>query len=129
MGDMGCHIVDHPIWALNLGSPSSVEAVVTLDGSEIDGKPNFETYPVASIMNYEFPARGKLPPVKMTWYEGGLLPPTPAKLLKGQRLPESGVLYPGSKGKMVHSAHGGMPQLLPSELHEAAAKVEKTMPR
>ncbi|MBC8350434.1 MAG: Gfo/Idh/MocA family oxidoreductase [Planctomycetes bacterium] len=129
MGDMGCHIVDHPIWALDLGSPTSVEAVVTLDGSEIDDKPNFETYPVATIMYYEFPARGKLPPVRMTWYDGGLLPPTPAELPSGQRLPESGVLYIGDQGKMYHSAHGGMPQLLPAELHEATAQVEKTIPR
>jgi len=129
MGDMGCHIVDHPIWALNLGSPTSVEAVVTLDGSEVDGKPNFETYPVATIIYYEFPARGERPAVHMTWYEGGLLPPSPAELPADQRLPESGVLYIGSKGAMYHTAHGGMPQLLPAQLHDAAATVEKTMAR
>jgi hypothetical protein len=66
MGDMGCHIVDHPVWGLKLGSPTTVEAVTTLAGSKLDGKPNLETYPIAATIYYEFPARGNLPPVKMT---------------------------------------------------------------
>ncbi len=62
MGDMGCHIIDHPVWALKLGPPSVVEARTTLDGSFLDGdKPNTETYPIAAIIYYEFPARGDLP--------------------------------------------------------------------
>jgi predicted dehydrogenase len=129
MGDMGCHIIDHPVWALGLGAPTAVEATATLDGSEIDGKPNFETYPIASIITYEFPARGSLPPVKMIWYEGGLMPPTPAEMPAGARLPGNGVLYIGSKGKMLHSSHGGMPELLPEGLVVDAKKVPKTMAR
>jgi hypothetical protein len=65
----------------------------------------------------------------MTWYDGGLMPAAPAELPPGQRLPENGVLYVGSKGKMYHSSHGGMPQLLPRELHEDAVKVARTIER
>ncbi|MGO9462758.1 MAG: Gfo/Idh/MocA family protein [Isosphaeraceae bacterium] len=130
MGDMGCHIIDHPVWALKLGPPSVVEARTTLDGSFLDGeRPNDETYPIAAIIYYEFPARGDLPPVRMTWYEGGLMPPAPVELPLDQRLPDNGVLYVGSTGKMYHSSHGGMPQLLPRELHDEAAKVPKSMER
>lgn len=130
LGDMGCHIIDHPVWALNLGAPTSVEARTTHDGTLLEGgKLNFETYPIAAIITYEFPARGSLPPVRMTWYEGGLLPPTPAEMSGGQRLPDNGVLYVGSKGKMYHSSHGGMPQLLPAGLHEQAKTVAKTIER
>jgi predicted dehydrogenase len=129
MGDMGCHIIDHPVWALELGAPTAIEATSTLDGSLIEEKPNFETFPIASTITYEFPARGKLPPVTMTWYEGGLMPPTPKEMAPGGRLPGNGVLYVGSKGKMFHSSHGGMPELLPSGLMEEAKKVPKTMPR
>ena len=118
---MGCHIIDHPVWALDLGAPSVVEARTTLDGSVLDGdKPNFETYPIAAIIYYEFPARGELPPVRMTWYDGGLMPPDARGDAADQRLPDNGVLYVGSKGKMYHGSHGGMPQLLPRELHEEA---------
>jgi predicted dehydrogenase len=130
LGDMGCHIIDHPVWALNLGAPTSVEARTTLDGSVLaDQKPNLETYPIAAIITYEFPARGALPPVRMTWYDGGLMPPTPAEMPAGKRLPSNGVLYVGTKGKLFHSSHGGQPELLPGELHEQARSVPKTMER
>jgi predicted dehydrogenase len=130
LGDMGCHIIDHPVWALGLGAPSSVEASATLDGSFLDGnRPNFETYPIAAIITFEFPARGDQPPVHMTWYEGGLMPPTPAEMPAGRRLPDNGVLYVGTKGKMYHGSHGGMPELLPGTLIEKAKAVPKTMTR
>ncbi|MBC8354005.1 MAG: Gfo/Idh/MocA family oxidoreductase [Planctomycetes bacterium] len=130
LGDMGCHIIDHPVWALKLGAPSTVESRTTLDGSVLEGsKPNFETYPIAAMIYYEFPARGNLPPVRMTWYDGGLMPPAPSELPTGQRLPDNGVLYIGSKGKMYHGAHGGMPQLLPASLMEQTKAVPKTMER
>ncbi|MGH7139771.1 MAG: gfo/Idh/MocA family oxidoreductase, partial [Pirellulales bacterium] len=130
LGDMGCHIIDHPVWALELGAPTSVESRTTLDGTLLDGgKLNFETYPLASIIYYDFAARGKLPPVKMTWYEGGLMPARPAEMSEGEQLPDNGVLYVGSEGKMYHSSHGGMSQLLPRELHERAKLVAKTMER
>lgn len=130
LGDMGCHIIDHPVWALGLGMPTVVEARATLDGSELaDRTPNFETYPIASIITYEFPARDSQPPVRMTWYEGGLMPPTPIEMPAGRRLHDNGVLYVGSKGKLHHSSHGGMPELLPAELHVVAKNVPKTIPR
>jgi len=130
LGDMGCHIIDHPVWALKLGAPTAVEATVTHDGTLLAGnKINFETFPVAAVIYYEFPARGNLPPVKMTWYDGGLMPSTPAEMPAGQKLPDNGVLYIGSKGKMFHGSHGGMPQLLPAALHEQAKAVAKTMER
>ena len=133
LGDMGCHTIDQPVWALELGPPAVVEASTTIDGSiSRDMKRNIETYPIASIVTFEFPARGAKPPVKLTWYDGGLMPPTPPEMVhaKGRRrLHDNGVLYIGSKGKMTHECAGGMPQLLPSELHEEAAKVPKTMKR
>ena len=132
LGDMGCHIIDHPVWALKLGSPSSVEATTTHDGTLNEkNELNSESFPKAAIVTYQFPARdgGKLPPVTMTWYDGGLMPPTPHEMSGDQRLPDNGVLYVGSKGKMFHSSHGGMPQLLPSELLEPAKAIAPTMER
>lgn len=130
LGDMGCHIIDHPVWALGLGAPTSVEARSTLDGSFLEGnRPNNETFPIASIITYEFPARDRQPAVKMTWYEGGLMPPTPRQMPQGKRLHDNGVLYVGTKGIMHHGSHGGMPELFPSELNERAKAVPKTMAR
>ena len=57
------------------------------------------------------------------------MPPAPAEMSSGQRLPDNGVLYIGSKGKMYHGSHGGMPQLLPESLMVATKAVPKTMER
>ncbi len=134
LGDMGCHIIDHPMWALSLGSPTTVEARITLDGAYLEGNTrNFDTFPIAAIVTYDFPAReaaGKtLPPVRMTWYEGGLMPPTPPELPGPEKLPDNGVLYVGSKGKMFHSSHGGTPRLLPADLADSAKAVPPSIPR
>ncbi len=130
IGDMGCHIIDHPVWALDLGAPTSIEASSTIDGTQLGGgKINFETYPIGAMITYRFPARGKRPPVTMIWYDGGLMPPAPSEMPAHERLPGNGVLYIGSKGKMYHGSHGGMPQLLPGSLVVQAKTVPQTMAR
>lgn len=104
LGDMGCHLFDAPFWALKLGYPTSVEA---------QGEPTKpESPPLASVIHYEFPQRGELPPVKFTWYDGGNRPPK--DLLEGVELPKdfNGSFYVGSKGKAL-VPHGAAPQLLP----------------
>jgi predicted dehydrogenase len=76
LGDMGCHTANLPFTALNLGHPSTIQAE-----SE---EPNPETYPAWAKVNFEFPARGDMPPVKVTWYEGrkdGVLVHPPAELV------------------------------------------------
>jgi len=67
--------------------------------------------------------------VRMTWYDGGLMPAVPAEMPRSRRLPDNGVLYIGSKGKMFHGSHGGMPELLPADLHKQAREVPKTLER
>ena len=120
LGDMGCHIIDPVVWALDLGSPTSIEAVST--------KVNSETAPVASIVRYEFPARGELPPVKLTWWDGHLLPPRPEEMEDQRKFPDNGVLYIGDKGKIL-AAHGSAPRLLPEERMKDFRKPEAQLPR
>ena len=102
LGDMGCHILDPAFWALELGSPRTVQATSTHFQPEVAS----QTFPRASIVRYEFPARGKRPPVKLTWYDGRLLPPIPPELEPGRALPASGALLVGDKGAIVHGSHG-----------------------
>jgi hypothetical protein len=102
LGDMGCHILDPAFWALELGAPRTIQATSTHFEPEVAA----ETFPRASIVRYEFPARGARPPVKLTWYDGRLLPPIPEELEKGRALPASGALLIGSRGKILHGSHG-----------------------
>ena len=69
LGDIGCHSFDPVFRALKLQWPSSVEASST--------RVNDETFPLASIVTYRFPAREGMPPVKLVWYDGGLRPDRP----------------------------------------------------
>src|SRR6267143_458652 len=102
IGDMCAHLIDHTMWALNLGFPASVETVSTPF--------NGASYPSATLTFYEFPARGAMPPVKLTWYDGG-------------------ALLIGTKGKLLHDTYGFKPRLLPKSLHDSFGKPPQKLPR
>lgn len=93
LGDIGCHAMDQVFKTLKLGYPQSVQASC----SRVNG----QSYPVASMVTYEFGARGEMPPVTLTWYDGGLKPPRPAELEQGRQLGDGGLLYIGDKGKIL----------------------------
>jgi len=116
LGDIGCHSLDPVFRALKLGYPTSVEACCTLV--------NNETYPVASRVTYEFPARGDLAPVKLHWYDGGMKPPRPPELEDGRRWDTNGALYIGDKGKML----GGrlIPESRQKEYGKPPQKLERS---
>ncbi len=97
LGDMACHTMNLAYMALDLREPSSVEA-------ETSGH-NKESYPNWSIIRYTFPARGDRPALTMTWYEGGKKPP--ADLINSDRLPQSGSLLVGEKGKLYTPGDNG----------------------
>jgi predicted dehydrogenase len=114
IGDMGAHLIDHPFWALDLGYPTSVETHST--------PYNRHSYPMSTITYYEFPRKRSRPAVRLTWYDGGLLPPKPEEL-EGEELdPGGGVLYVGSRGKLLHDTYGANPRLLPQSLQERTRK-------
>ena len=69
---------------------------------------------------YEFPARGAKPPVKLTWYDGGMFPPTPPEFAEGEKLNgEGGVIMVGTKGKVICNTYGLQSRLLPDSLHKS----------
>jgi len=121
IGDMGAHLIDHSMWALELGLPSSVETICTPF--------NGASYPSATTTYYEFPARGNKPPVKLTWYDGGLLPNRPDELGEEQLDKGGGALLIGTKGKLLHETYGYNPRLLPKSLHDSFGKPPQKLPR
>jgi predicted dehydrogenase len=125
IGDMAAHLIDHPYWALGLTYPTSVEATYTPWGVDIKNKP--VSYPMGSHVVYRFPARGAQPPVKLTWFDGGLMPERPELLPDNVQLdPGGGAIFYGEKGILVHGTYAANPKLFPQSLMEAAAKVPKT---
>ncbi len=126
MGDMGCHILDPAFWALDLGAPNVVQATSTHWQPEVAS----QTFPRASIVRMEFPARGSRPPVNMTWYDGRLMPPIPADFEPGRKLPSSGAYLVGDKGVILHGSHGaGGMRIVPESKMKAYTPPPKTLPR
>ena len=93
LGDIACHYFDPVLRALKLGAPTSVEASST--------RVNKETYPVGSMITYEFPKRGEMSPVKLVWYDGGLRPPRPAGIKDGDKMGTNGLLLVGDDGLLL----------------------------
>lgn len=123
LGDMGIHNLAPVFSALQLGAPESVHASST---------PVFkETVPVACVVHYQFPSRGDLPPVKLHWYDGGILPARPEELEDERDLdPEDGIIFVGDKGKMLVEGWGGeRPRLIPETRHKEYRRPPKTLPR
>ena len=88
MGDMGCHVMDAAFTILKLGAPTSVLATLAYNflppapgargyGQRVEYN---DSYPPSSVIHLSFPARGNMAPVKMHWYDGGLLPELPEDL-------------------------------------------------
>jgi len=119
-GDMGCHNSDAAYWALKLDAPTSVEA-------ESSGV-NSETCPKWSIVRSQFPARGKMPPVTLTWYDGGKKPGR--ELADGIDLPLNGTIIIGSKARIVfHDWNPNGFRLLPEDKFKDFAGPAQTIQR
>jgi predicted dehydrogenase len=129
LGDMGAHLVDQPYWALGLTQPTSVAASSSPWGG---GRQNPASYPLATTVQYEFPARGAQPGVKMFWYDSGILPPRPPHLPDSMQIPNNdggGGIFIGEKGILTYGTYGSNPQIWPESLREAADAVPKDFTR
>jgi predicted dehydrogenase len=133
LGDMGCHLLDVPFWALKLKSPLSVAASTPtlFNGEWKKVEPRHENFPGCSIVRYQFPARGDLPPVQLTWWDGGLMPPRPERLAADDDLGDAdgGVIFIGEEGVLVCGCYGRRPRVFPEEkmrdLPQTPQKIER----
>ncbi len=126
LGDMGSYSFDTIFRVLKLQAPLSVEASST---DLYD-----QSFPQASIVRYNFPARGDMPPVKFTWYDSGLKPARPEELeegrpLKGEAEEDEGLLFVGDHGKILCSFNGEDPKLIPETKMKSFKQPPKTLPR
>lgn len=128
LGDMACHIMDPLYWALDLKYPTSVMAGSTLS--------NLYSPPQAQTVTYTFPARKpkgnvKMPEVKVHWYDGGLVPDRPEELNDGEMMGDEngGIIFVGTKGKIMTGCYGMNPTLLPKSEMAFFKQPEPSIPR
>ena len=125
LGDWAAHIIDTAHELLELGLPYEI-TMLRADGH------NDYFFPYASTILFRFPARGSMPPVELTWFDGmDNLPPLPdgywsvrgddavipssnqgdatgSKLRPGKIIYAKDVIFKGS-------SHGSTLVMLPSE--------------
>lgn len=126
-GDMACHVLDPVYSALKLGYPTHLSGSSTLM--------NMESAPQAETVQFRFPARASLPKVAMpevrvTWYDGGILPARPDLLPAGLSLMDDGLggcLFVGSKDTLFCSC-GGVNRRLLSGREPKVAKTLRRIP-
>ena len=109
LGDMACHYMDLPFWAMDLRHPTHCEA----EGAE-DVHPDMA--PTGLIVKYKFPQ------CNLTWYDGNKIP----KVVAGERVPANGVMFVGTEGKMF--ADYGRYRLYPLDKYKGFEPPEKTIP-
>jgi predicted dehydrogenase len=125
LGDFGCHYGDLPFWALDLRYPMTIEA---------EGPPQHpEATPIGLTVHYQFPARGSLPPVNYTWYDGDKRPALLKEISdkysdqKNRLMWDSGVLFIGSEGILLADYNRHL--LLPKEKFTDYKRPEPTIPK
>jgi len=123
IGDFACHHLDPAFWALKLDQSETFSVEASSYGTTA------EVCPAASLIYFHFPARAGMPPVRITWYEGGLMPPRPAELEANRSLGENGILFVGMKGTILGEGWGRSPRLIPETKMQAYKRPPKTLPR
>lgn len=131
IGDMGAHLIDQPYTSLGLTYPSNVTASSSPWGG---GNQNPASYPMATMVQYEYPAVGSRAPVKLFWYDGGLMPPRPAMLPDDAPMTNPGSdggggVFIGEKGIMFYETYGNKPRLYPEAIAQQAEQLPVTLPR
>jgi predicted dehydrogenase len=119
LADMGCHFLDLPHWALNLGSPTSVAAIGRVEHTGDNHVPD------VMQVDYSYPACGNQPAVRLTWYHGVTGPGLDGKV-RYDSFP-SGVLFEGSRGSLVadYTHH----KLLPEDRFRDFSPPPPSLPR
>jgi predicted dehydrogenase len=133
LGDLGCHILDAAFWALKLKYPVSVEGCISTYWHDLWKKtePRNETFPRSTIVRYQFPARAGTPPLKLTWWDGGMMPPRPDGLDPDEELGDrdGGLIFRGDKGVLICGCYGRRPRVFPEALRGELPMIPRTIER
>jgi predicted dehydrogenase len=126
VGDWMCHVVDPVFWALDLGSPSTIQA----DARDYDFSTQGDAFPKGEIITYQFPAKGDRGPITLKWHSGTEHIPRPPEMDADDKGIQTGAVVMGDKGTIVYGSHGaGQVRLIPQTKMDAYQKPPKTIPR
>jgi predicted dehydrogenase len=117
LGDMGPHMLDPIFWALKLDYPTTISAETSNDG-------NLDVAPSWSKVHFEFAARGDMPALKLTWYDGGQKPPAEILSPHYEQPPANGVMVVGELGRMFIPDLGRNPRVIPNTRGELLQEPE-----
>jgi predicted dehydrogenase len=123
IGDFACHHLDPAFWALKLDQMSGFSVEASSYGT------TEETCPSVSLVHFHIPKRAAMPPVRISWYEGGLMPPRPEALEAGRTLGTNGILYLGTKGAILGAGWSEAPRLIPLSRMRSYDRPKQTLPR
>ena len=132
LGDMACHIMDPVFRCLPIDFPTEVEASVATIWREMwNDSQNEDGCPPSSIIHLTYPRKDNGKNISVSWYDGGLLPQRPAELGPDEAFGnwDGGVLFEGSKGKLLADCYGSNPRLLPTKLMTSTDLPKETLPR
>jgi predicted dehydrogenase len=133
LGDMACHIMDPVFRCLPIDFPTEVEAsVATLWREMWNDTVNPDSCPPSSIIHLTYPRKDDpSKTISVSWYDGGLLPKRPAELLPEEAFGnwDGGVLFEGTKGKLLADCYGAKPRLLPTKLMATTNLPKETLKR
>jgi hypothetical protein len=117
LGDMACHIMDPIYRILPILYPNEVECSLPNQFTAAWTEAGYiDSCPPASIIHLNYPRLDGKGDIKVTWMDGGLLPQRPAELLPDEEMGnwDGGVIFEGTKGKMMCDCYGANPRLLPT---------------
>jgi predicted dehydrogenase len=132
LGDMACHIMDPIYRILPILYPDSVEcSVATVYKKMWEDTQNPDACPPSSIIHLNYPRTDGKGNIKVSWYDGGLLPMRPDELLPEEAFGnwDGGVLLEGTKGKLLLDCYGANPRLLPTKLMKEVTLPKETIAR
>ncbi|MBS1489774.1 MAG: Gfo/Idh/MocA family oxidoreductase [Bacteroidetes bacterium] len=132
LGDMACHIMDPVFRILPIDYPSEVECSTSTIWNGVFAEAKYiDSCPVSSIVHFKYPGKNGKPDISLTWMDGGLLPQRPAELLPDEPMGDwsGGVIFEGTKGKIMADCYGANPRLLPTRLMKETALPKPTLAR
>ncbi|EMR02379.1 Gfo/Idh/MocA family protein [Cesiribacter andamanensis] len=131
LGDMGCHLMEAPFRVLGLQYPTEAECSVGSVYVDEFKRGYFpESAPPSSHVVLKFKGQNGTPDLTLHWMDGGIQPARPEELGPNELMGDggNGVIFVGTKGKMMCSTYGANPRLLPTSRMDEV-KVPQTIPR